>query len=139
MPMAAYIIAQVEVTDPVKMEEYRKRVPVAVAAHGGKFLARGGAIAPLEGTWTPKRVVVIEFPSLDQAKRFWASPEYAHAAEARVGAEITSEPDSCICGHVARATHDFSKAIGGNVQELRQGARRQAERNADRATNQKGP
>jgi len=84
--MAAYLIVQIEVTDPVKMEEYRKRSPAAVAAYQGKFIVRGGAIAPLEGDWTPSRIVVIEFPSLDHAKRFWASPEYAHAKEARSGA-----------------------------------------------------
>ena len=84
--MAAYVIAQVETTDPVKMEEYRKRVPAAIAAHGGRYLVRGGASAPLEGSWKPSRVVVIEFPTLDHVKRFWASPEYAHAKEARAGA-----------------------------------------------------
>jgi uncharacterized protein (DUF1330 family) len=84
--MPAYIIAQVETTDPAKMEEYRKRVPASIAAHGGKFISRGGAIAQLEGTWSPSRVVLIEFPSLDHAKRFWASLEYAHAKEARIGA-----------------------------------------------------
>jgi uncharacterized protein (DUF1330 family) len=84
--MAAYVIAQIEVTDPAKMEEYRKRTPAAVAAYQGKFIVRGGAIAPLEGDWKPSRIVVIEFPSLDHLKRFWASPEYAQARAARAGA-----------------------------------------------------
>jgi uncharacterized protein (DUF1330 family) len=84
--MPAYLIADIDTTDPVKMEEYRKRVPAAIAAHGGKFLARGGALAQLEGGWTPSRIVVLEFPSLEKAKQFWASNEYAHAKEARMGA-----------------------------------------------------
>jgi uncharacterized protein (DUF1330 family) len=84
--MPAYLIAEIETTDPAKMEEYRKRTPAAVAAHQGKFIARGGTIAQLEGGWTPSRVVIIEFPTLEHAKRFWASPEYAHAKEARKGA-----------------------------------------------------
>jgi uncharacterized protein (DUF1330 family) len=84
--MPAYIIAQVETTDPVKMEEYRKRVPIAVAAYQGKYLTRGGEVAPLEGGWTPSRMVLIEFPTLELAKRFWASPEYKHASDARTGA-----------------------------------------------------
>jgi len=84
--MAAYIIADIDTTDPVKMEEYRRRVPAAIAAYQGKFIARGGQTAPLEGGWTPSRVVLIEFPTLDLAKKFWASSEYAHAKEARQGA-----------------------------------------------------
>lgn len=84
--MPAYIIAEIDATDPVKMEEYRKRSPVAIAAHQGKFIARGGTVAPLEGGWTPSRIVLIEFPTLEHAKRFYASPEYAHAKEARKGA-----------------------------------------------------
>ena len=84
--MPAYLIAEIETTDPTKMEEYRKRTPAAVAAYQGKFIARGGAIAQLEGGWQPSRVVIIEFPTLDHAKRFWVSPEYAHAHEARKGA-----------------------------------------------------
>lgn len=84
--MPAYLIADIDTTDPVKMEEYRKRVPAAIAAFQGKFIARGGELANLEGGWNPKRIVIIEFPTLDHARRFWASPEYAHALEARQGA-----------------------------------------------------
>jgi len=83
--MPAYIIADVQVTDPAKYEEYRKRIPAALAKFGGKFLARGGKIAALEGDWSPSRIVIIEFASLDQAQRFYASPEYQHAKEARIG------------------------------------------------------
>jgi uncharacterized protein (DUF1330 family) len=84
--MSAYIIADIDANDPAKMEEYRRRVPAAIAAFQGKFIARGGATAPLEGGWTPSRIVLIEFPSLEKAKAFWASSEYAHAKEARTGA-----------------------------------------------------
>src|SRR5271170_7976890 len=52
--MAAYLIAHIEITEPAGYEEYRKRVPPIVTAHGGRFLARGGAIEVLEGTWSPK-------------------------------------------------------------------------------------
>jgi len=84
--MPAYVIAEIETTDPAKMEEYRKRSPAAVAAYQGKFIARGGTIVPLEGGWNPARLVIAEFPSLDHAKRWYASPEYAHAKNARIGA-----------------------------------------------------
>jgi uncharacterized protein (DUF1330 family) len=74
--MTAYLIADLEVTDPVGYEEYKKRVPAVIAAHGGRYLARGGASDVLEGTWRPKRTAIIEFPSLASMKAFWDSPEY---------------------------------------------------------------
>ena len=74
--MPAYLIADIEVTDPVGYDEYKKRVPAVIAAHGGRYLARGGASEVLEGTWRPKRSAIIEFPNLASAKAFWESPEY---------------------------------------------------------------
>jgi len=74
--MPAYLIADIEVTDPVGYDEYKKRVPAVIAAHGGRYLARGGASEVLEGTWRPKRSAIIEFPNLASMKAFWESPEY---------------------------------------------------------------
>ncbi len=74
--MAAYLIADVEITDSVGYEEYRQKVPATIAAYGGRYLARGGAVQVLEGTWSPKRCVVVEFPSMAQFKAWWSSPEY---------------------------------------------------------------
>jgi uncharacterized protein (DUF1330 family) len=74
--MTAYLIADIEVTDPVGYEEYKQRVPAIIAAHGGRYLARGGASEVLEGTWQPRRSAIIEFPSLAALKAFWVSPEY---------------------------------------------------------------
>lgn len=74
--MAAYFIVDVEVTDPAGFEEYRKLVPATIAQYGGRFLVRGGAVEQLEGDWQPGRVVVLEFPSLEQAKRWYHSEEY---------------------------------------------------------------
>ncbi len=84
--MAAYVIADVEVTDPAKYEDYKKLSPTAVAKHGGRFLARGGQTAVLEGNWRPGRLVVIEFPTLEQARNFYTSVEYTAARRARAGA-----------------------------------------------------
>lgn len=84
--MPAYLIADVEVTDPVKYEDYRKLTPGAIAKFGGKFIARGGQTSVLEGDWRPHRVVVIEFPSFEQAKNFYTSVEYTAARRARAGA-----------------------------------------------------
>jgi uncharacterized protein (DUF1330 family) len=74
--MPAYVIAEVDVTDPVGFEEYRKQVPATVAKYGGRFLVRGGALETVEGDWRPRRLVVAEFPSLEQARRWYDSPEY---------------------------------------------------------------
>lgn len=81
--MAAYVVAEVEVTDPATYEEYRKLVPPTIAKYGGKFLVRGGAVESKEGGWEPKRLVVLEFPSMDQARKWYASPEYAPALALR--------------------------------------------------------
>jgi uncharacterized protein (DUF1330 family) len=74
--MAAYVIADVEVIDPVAYEAYRQGVPATIASYGGRYLARGGQTRVLEGAWSPKRCVILEFPSLAQAEAWWASPEY---------------------------------------------------------------
>jgi uncharacterized protein (DUF1330 family) len=84
--MAAYVIAEVDVTDPVKYEDYKKLTPAAIAKHGGRFIARGGQTATLEGNWRPGRVVIIEFPSFEQARNFYTSVEYTAARRARAGA-----------------------------------------------------
>jgi len=75
--VAGYLIAEVEVTDTATYEDYRKRVPAIIAQYGGKYLVRGGAVESMEGGWAPKRLVVLEFPSLEQARKFYRSPEYA--------------------------------------------------------------
>ena len=75
--MKAYLIAELEVTDAAKFEEYRKRVPATIEQYGGKYIVRGGKTEALEGGWSPKRMVVLEFPSLEQAQKWYRSPEYA--------------------------------------------------------------
>jgi len=75
--MSAYLIGEIEVTDPVAYEEYRKQVLAVVTQYGGKFLVRGGKVDPKEGGWAPRRVVLLEFPSMAQAQKWYASAEYA--------------------------------------------------------------
>ncbi len=84
--MAAYLIARVNVTDPEKYEGYKALSPGAIAAYGGRFLARGGETAVLEGEPEERRVVIVEFPSLEQARVCYDSPEYQEARAARAGA-----------------------------------------------------
>ena len=75
--MAAYVIGDIEVTDPAIYEDYRKQVAATVDKYGGRFAVRGGKVEPLEGGWTPKRAVLLEFPSFEQALKWYRSPEYA--------------------------------------------------------------
>ena len=81
--MPAYIVVEVEVEDPVRYEDYKKMVPPSLTAYGGRFLVRGGKVENLEGDWSPKRFVMLEFPSVEQAKAWWDSPEYADAKALR--------------------------------------------------------
>ncbi len=81
--MAAYVIADVKIEDPVQYEDYKKMVPATIAAYGGRFVARGGRTEVLEGEWRPNRVVIIEFDSVERAKEWWASEEYRAARELR--------------------------------------------------------
>ena len=87
--MAAYVIADVDVTDPAAYEEYRRLVPPIVAQYGGRYLVRGGRVGKVEGDWTPKRMVVIEFESLERAKQWYESEEYKPVREIRFKAAIS--------------------------------------------------
>jgi uncharacterized protein (DUF1330 family) len=82
----AYIIVETDIHDPEQYELYKQASPGAVAAGGGRFIARGGELAVLEGDWHPKRLVLLEFPDLEAAKRFYVSPEYQEAKRMREGA-----------------------------------------------------
>jgi uncharacterized protein (DUF1330 family) len=86
----AYVIASVRSAhDQEALVEYRRRNSEAVAAHGGRFLARGGAIEVLEGEWDPQRVVVMEFDDIETARRWYASDAYQAAIPIRQGASET--------------------------------------------------
>lgn len=87
--MPALVIVDVHVTDPAKFEEYRKLVPATLEPYGGTFLARGGQIETLEGGWAPKRIVVIEFPSVEHAKAWWGSEEYRVPKQMRMASAET--------------------------------------------------
>ncbi len=74
--MAAYIIVDVSITDPVEYEAYKKLTPATLIPFDGKFIVRGGKAETLEGEWEPGRIVVLEFPSVEKAKAWWASDVY---------------------------------------------------------------
>ncbi len=86
--MPAYLIARVEVTDWPRYREYMKATPGALARHGGKFIVRGSEVVTLEGPPETRRIVIIEFPSLEQARAFYNSAEYTEARKLRAGAAI---------------------------------------------------
>jgi uncharacterized protein (DUF1330 family) len=84
--MAAYVITDVEVSDPERYKAYTALSPAAIEAGGGRFLVRGGRSEVLEGDWSPSRVVVLEFPTLEAARAFYHSALYAEARGERAGA-----------------------------------------------------
>jgi uncharacterized protein (DUF1330 family) len=81
--MPAYVVVDIEIRDPDTYERYKRMAPPSIAAYGGRYLTRGGATAVLEGDWTPKRFVILEFPTMERARAWWASPEYADAKQLR--------------------------------------------------------
>jgi uncharacterized protein (DUF1330 family) len=81
--MSAFVVVQVEVKDPARYEAYKRMVPPTLEKFGGRFVVRGGPVHVMEGTWAPKRFVLVEFPSVEQAKAWWSSPEYADAKALR--------------------------------------------------------
>ena len=74
--MRAYVLAEIEVTNPEGYKGYSTMVVPTIEKYGGRFLARGGAVHPLEGEWPTRRRVLIEFPTLEAARKWWDSPEY---------------------------------------------------------------
>ena len=81
--MAAYIYGNIEIHDPALYETYRAQVPAMIAAHGGRYLVRGGAVQVLEGEGKALRQVILEFPTMAQLKAFYFSPEYTAAKAIR--------------------------------------------------------
>jgi uncharacterized protein (DUF1330 family) len=74
--MAAYVIVNVSVTDPELYEQYAAGTPAAIERHGGRYLARGGVVEVREGSWSPERLVIVEFPDADAARAWYESNEY---------------------------------------------------------------
>jgi uncharacterized protein (DUF1330 family) len=81
--MPAYLIAQITVRDAATYERYKELAPPSIALYGGRYVVRGGATQTLEGSWRPTRVVILEFPSVERARAWWDSPEYATAKALR--------------------------------------------------------
>jgi len=81
--MAAYVVVNVDVKNPERYAAYRTMVPPSLEKYGGRFLVRGPELHEMEGKWPRPRLVIVEFPDVETAKRWWASPEYAEAKALR--------------------------------------------------------
>src|SRR5437868_14417030 len=81
--MSAYVVVEIAIKDQARYERYKQLATPSIAKYGGKYLSRGGATTALEGTWDPKRFVILEFADVDTARRWWSSPEYAEAKALR--------------------------------------------------------
>jgi len=81
--MSAYLIADIEVTNPEGFKKYQEAVPATIEKHGGKYMVRGGDVEPMEGEWTPKRMVVLEFPNMITLKKWYNSADYQNIIKDR--------------------------------------------------------
>lgn len=86
---SAYLVADVTVTNPTQYEDYKKWSSAALQKFGGEVCSRGGKVVVLEGDWTPERVVIVKFPSMETVQALYDSPEYGKARTARAGASIS--------------------------------------------------
>ena len=98
--MPAYVVVQIDVKDSVAYEEYRRLASPTVTLYSGRYVVRGGASEILEGSWQPRRLVVLEFPTAERARAWWSSPEYAPARRPQRCAETEMLP---IEGHAPPA------------------------------------
>ena len=88
--MSAYIIVEIEVTDPVGYEKYKNLAGATVEKYDGKYIVRGGKTEVLEGDWQPKRIVVLEFPTMKRAKEWLNCEEYREPRKMRHAAAKTN-------------------------------------------------
>lgn len=77
--MPAYVVVEIEVTEPTQYETYKQLAPASIRKYGGRYLVRGHPVETLEGKWSPKRFVILQFDSMQKAKAWWSSPEYREA------------------------------------------------------------
>ncbi len=87
--MPAYVVVTIDIHDPEAYERYKQLAPPPIGRYGGRYLTRGGAVEVLEGEWPRRRFVILEFPSMELAKQWHASPEYAPALALRQSASTT--------------------------------------------------
>ena len=87
--MPAYIVVNIDVKDADRYSTYKEMAPPSIAQYGGRYIARGGNAEVLEGSYQPKRFVILEFPSVEKARAWWGSTEYADAKKLRQASSST--------------------------------------------------
>ncbi len=87
--MAVYAVVNIRITDPDRYAEYIEQAPPTIAHYGGKYLARGGKVEVLEGEWSPQRIVILEFETMEQFNEWYSSPEYAPLKRLRGEAAVS--------------------------------------------------
>lgn len=87
--MPAYVVVEIAVRDGETYERYKALAPPSIEAYGGRYLVRGGTTEALEGSWSPPRLVILEFPTTERARAWWDSPEYAPARALRQASAST--------------------------------------------------
>ena len=87
--MAVYAVVNIRIIDSDRYAEYIEHAPTTIVHYGGKYLARGGKVEVLEGEWTPQRLVILEFESMERFNEWYNSPEYAPLKQVRVEAATT--------------------------------------------------
>ena len=88
--MSSYLIVELEINDGARFERYRELVPPIIEKYGGRYLVRGGDTETVEGDWSPKRIVVLEFESTQKAKQFLDSEEYGPVKQMRLESANTN-------------------------------------------------
>jgi len=81
--MTAFIVVDISVEDAKTYDQYKLLAPPSIAKYGGRYVARGGRTEVLEGSWQPTRLVILEFPSVERARSWWSSADYAEAKALR--------------------------------------------------------
>jgi uncharacterized protein (DUF1330 family) len=114
--MPAYLIAQVTVRDVAMYERYRELVPPSIASYGGRYVVRGGATVTLEGSWRPSRLVILEFPSVERARDWWDSPEYAPAKALR---QTCADTEMLVVDGLSSAASAALAEVGRGASALR--------------------
>jgi uncharacterized protein (DUF1330 family) len=84
--MSGYVIVDIDIKDPERYQEYIRVAPASIALYGGRYIVRGGRTEVFEGDWVPKRLVILEFESVERARQWIDSPEYAPARAIRLEA-----------------------------------------------------
>jgi uncharacterized protein (DUF1330 family) len=87
--MPAFVVVDVDIKDPERYEEYKRLTPGSLVPFGGRFVVRGGKAETLEGTWAPRRLVILEFPTVERAREWWSSDVYRPAKALRQSSSHT--------------------------------------------------